>query len=269
MPTVRDIVERLTRESVTLTDTVDGPQTGSDAVVVTGIATAFMPTVAVLEACRAQRLNLLIAHEGAFFAHRNQGGLVAEDPVARAKRRLAEEAGVVIWRWHDHMHRVTPDPVVEGLLRDLGWSGQVAEEAPRARLPLATRPVVLPPTPLRAIVEHVKARLGLETLRLAGDPEVRIRRVGVLPGYTGGGATAIPYFREDRLDLIVTGEGPEWETPEYVRDAVALGFTKALLVLGHGASESSGMKYLAEQLAAWFPDVPARYLPNEPVLRTV
>ena len=36
---------------------------------------------------------------------------------------------------------------------------------------------------------------------------------------SGGGALAIPYFEAEHLDLIITGEGPEGETPEYVRDA--------------------------------------------------
>ena len=53
--------------------------------------------------------------------------------------------------------------------------------------------------------------------------------------------------------MAITGEGPEWETPEYVRDALAQGKKRALIALGHGESEQPGMKYLAAILRERFP----------------
>ena len=39
-----------------------------------------------------------------------------------------------------------------------------------------------------------------------------------------------------------------WDTTEYVRDAIAMGQPKALVMIGHEKSEEAGMKYLRESL---------------------
>ena len=58
-----------------------------------------------------------------------------------------------------------------------------------------------------------------------------------------GAAGFIGYHIAQRLlergdaDLIICGEGPEWETPEYVREANRLGRSCGLIVLGHAVLE--------------------------------
>ena len=86
-------------------------------------------------------------------------------------------------------------------------------------------------------------------------------RSGLLAGYRGNGATAIPLFEQEQLDLIIAGEGPEWETPEYVKDAVHQGKRRALILLGHAESEEPGMEALAEQMRAEFPSIPVHFIP--------
>lgn len=54
------------------------------------------------------------------------------------------------------------------------------------------------------------------------------QRIGLLAGYRGGGEVVIPLFQNQNLDLIIAGEGPEWESPEYVRDALQQGKKKHL-----------------------------------------
>jgi putative NIF3 family GTP cyclohydrolase 1 type 2 len=111
----------------------------------------------------------------------------------------------------------------------------------------------------------VKRRLGLSVVRVSGDLDAPCRRIGLLVGYRGGGANAIPLFEQERLDLVICGEGPEWETPEYVRDAARQGRARALIVLGHAESEAAGMRLLARRLAAAFPHIPVRCADEEPV----
>ena len=91
------------------------------------------------------------------------------------------------------------------------------------------------------------------------------KRIGVLVGYRGGGEQVIPLFENEGFDLVIYGEGPEWETPEYVRDAVRQGKKKGLLVLGHAESEMPGMRFLARELQDKFPGIPVHFLPQEPI----
>ena len=70
----------------------------------------------------------------------------------------------------------------------------------------------------------------------------------------------MPLMLRDPVDAVLYGEGFEWETPEYFRDAVWQGKSKALFVLGHAESEMPGMEALAKRLQERFPDVPVRFL---------
>jgi putative NIF3 family GTP cyclohydrolase 1 type 2 len=80
---------------------------------------------------------------------------------------------------------------------------------------------------------------------------------------------SIPLFEKEKLDLIIYGEGPEWETPEYVRDAIHQGKQKALIVLGHSESEESGMKNLADWLKSTLPYLPVFYIPEKPLFQVI
>ncbi len=53
-------------------------------------------------------------------------------------------------------------------------------------------------------------------------------------------------------DVLICGEVNEWETPEYVRDAIDLGNNIGLVVTGHAPSEEAGMEYVVEWLQKLF-----------------
>ncbi|MNN73666.1 NIF3 (NGG1p interacting factor 3) [compost metagenome] len=120
---------------------------------------------------------------------------------------------------------------------------------------------------VEAIAEYLKRRLQIPYVRVAGNLSASCIRVGILVGYRGSGSTTIPLYHQDSLDLIIAGEGPEWETPEYIRDAARQGRNQALIMLGHAESEAPGMKYLAGLLSAQFPDVPVHFVQDQPVFQ--
>jgi putative NIF3 family GTP cyclohydrolase 1 type 2 len=260
MITVGAVVERLRELFGTINSDVDTLKTGQMSDSVTGIATVFMPSYALLKEAAAQGLNLVVAHEAPFYHHRDDDSMLEDDAVYLGKKQLIASAHLAIFRMHDALHRSTPDYIVEGMARDLGWRGYEDPTFPEALRPLHAPPYAILPMSLSQVAAHVKKALKVPFVRMVGDPDLTCRRVGLLPGYCGGGALAIPYFRQADLDLIITGEGPEWETAEYVRDAVAQGFAKALLVVGHAPSEASGMKYLAERIKAEYPEIAVKAL---------
>ncbi|SFT13777.1 Nif3-like dinuclear metal center hexameric protein [Paenibacillus sp. BC26] len=238
---------------------------GDAGLAVSGIVVTFIASQQVLEQAVSLGANLVISHEGIFYSHHHDGdrdkGLMG--PVHAAKKQYIAERGLAVYRFHDGLHRQQPDGIMEGLLQELGWEAFVVEHLPAASI------VELPSCTGLEIAAHVKTRLGIGSLRAVGNLSAQCQRVGLLAGYRGGGALAIPLYERNKLDLILYGEGPEWETPEYVRDAIHFGAAKSLLVLGHLESERPGMKLLADRLSRSFAAVPVHYVDVDSVFDLV
>ncbi|QAY66495.1 Nif3-like dinuclear metal center hexameric protein [Paenibacillus protaetiae] len=259
--TVQDVVNRLWDGVQRSGNTVDRLETGDPGMAVTGIATAFMPSKAVIEQAIAQGVNLLIAHEGVYFSHHGDTSSFEGDPVFEHKRKRIQEAGLAIYRCHDYVHRMNPDLITAGLVQQLGWEHDVVRVKPEASV------VELPGegVTLSQIAGHVKRQLGAAYIRALGDASMPCRRIGLLVGYRGGGQTAIPLYREEKLDLLIYGEGPEWETPVYIADAIRQGHAAAVLAIGHAESEQAGMALLADRIRSYAQDVPVYHLTEPPI----
>lgn len=256
---VRDVMQALTLPGGNPEGTVDELLAGDAGSEVTGIVTAFMPTMSIIEQAAKLGANLVVAHEMLYYAHRGGERIHAGSAVCREKQRRVGASGVAVYRCHDYWHRVEPDGITEGLVRALGWETHVVERKPEATI------AEIPPLSLKEVADHVRARLGIPFLRAMGEPSAVCRRIGILAGFRGGGQAVIPLIEGANLDLVMYGEGFEWETPEYVRDARFLGERRALLVLGHAESEEPGMAALADRLRAQFPGIPVRCLKEKPL----
>jgi putative NIF3 family GTP cyclohydrolase 1 type 2 len=93
-----------------------------------------------------------------------------------------------------------------------------------------------------------------------GDPDLTCRGVSLLPGAPGV-EMQIAALGNPEVDVLITGEVNEWETSEYVRDAVYVGDSKGLVVIGHAASEEPGIKRMVPWLQKRLPDVPIHFVP--------
>ncbi|MFX3649604.1 MAG: Nif3-like dinuclear metal center hexameric protein [Paenibacillus sp.] len=262
--TVQDVVLHLLDNIELPENTVDQLITGSLDCKVTGIIIAFMPTQYVIEQAIQHGANLIIAHESPFYNHHSHTDWLAKDSVYMDKRKLIDEAGISIYRCHDIIHRFQPDGITEGLIQALGWSPYVEQRLPEADV------LSLPEEQsVQAIAHHVKTCLGIDYVRVAGNPEIVCRRAAVLVGFRGNGHVTIPLIQNEQLDLIIAGEGFEWETPEYIRDAMQQGKSTALIMMGHAESEAPGMKLLADRLAERFPELSVRFAGERPVYTVI
>lgn len=261
--TVQDVVGSLPISDKTMIDSVDQLLAGCYDEEVKGIATTFTATCEVIEKACKLGVNLLISHEGIYYTHQNDPEWLAADPMCRRKRQLIEQTGIAIYRDHDHCHRQTPDIIMAGLLEALDWEYAVAGTQSTAAI------VQVAPIKLQQLAAYIKTKLGLHYVRVAGQPSACCSRIGILVGYRGGGALAIPLLRDKGVDVIIAGEGPEWETPEYVRDAVHQGGQQALIMLGHAESEQPGMRYLAKQIQKRYPQIPVHFLPVGPIFHVL
>lgn len=261
--TFGQIIEGLVSGLELPSGTVDKLESGDADEEVQGIVTAFSASQPVIEQAIALGANLIITHEGTYFSHHDQRSWMESDPVVQRKKSLILSSGTGIYRYHDGLHRSRPDGIMEGLLMELEWQPYVTEHREAASL------LTVPAMKLGEAAAYLKQRLGISYVRIAGDLKMPCSRIGILVGYRGSADQAIPLWGGEQLDLIIAGEGPEWETPEYIKDAVHQGHKKALIMLGHAESEAPGMKLLALRLAAAYPDLPVHFVPQAPVFQVV
>jgi putative NIF3 family GTP cyclohydrolase 1 type 2 len=224
---------------------------------VTGVATTFMATVDVIRQAIKTGCNLIITHEPTYFTGSDNIDWVKNDPVYQQKKALIDENHISIWRYHDHMHGGNIDLIYAGLWETIGWGKYLNREIPE---PHCYR---IPPTTVKALVNFFKKTLGLKVIQVVGDPKMKCRRVGILVGggSLGLGQEEMParLMHDQQLDVMVCGEITEWTLSAYVRDAAAMGFNKAMIVVGHERSEEPGMKALANRLQPLLKGIPVKF----------
>jgi putative NIF3 family GTP cyclohydrolase 1 type 2 len=257
--TARDAVERI-RKNVGVPwreQTVDTFKAGNPETPVKGIATTFMATLDVLQRCAAAGKNLVITHEPTFWNHEDHTQDFAGDSVYAYKQSFVEKNNLVVWRFHDHWHARKPDAMFTGLVERLGWNKYQAGDNQRF--------YNVPTTTLAAIATDAQRRLKVRAMRVIGDPQTRIAKIAVNPGFANlMGAIRLL----EQADLLVVGEPREWEGVEYAQDAIAAGQKKGMLLLGHAISEDPGMDLCATWLKTFIPEVPIEWIPaGEPFWR--
>lgn len=260
--TVQEIIDTIIAgvPGAPFTDTVDTLKTGDPQQKVNAIATTFLATAEVIEQAIERDINLIITHEPTFYSHTDETHWLEGDPVYEAKCRLIEEHHLAIWRFHDYLHSLQPDPAISGLLKALEWTTYASTDQPFV--------CQLPPRTLDHLVREIKSRLRLANVRVVGDLQMTCQTIGLLVGAIGG-EMHIKTLGRLALDVLVCGEIHEWETSEYVRDAMRLGYPKALIVIGHSVSEEDGMREIIPWLEERLPGMPITFIPTGHSLRTL
>lgn len=221
--------------------TVDTFKAGAPETEVKAVATTGMATFDVLRRAAAEGRNFVITHEPTFYNHLDQTADLEADPIYQAKQRFIKDNNLVIFRFHDHAHALQPDPLVAGSARMLGWTQYGSPTEPRI--------YVLPTTTLRQLASDVGTRLKGRAIRVAGDPDMKVSRVALGPGY------GVPPLTSS-FDVAVGGETAEsGGNAEYIVDAAAQGQNKGMILLGHMMSEDWGMHEVAEWLRPLVPEV--------------
>jgi putative NIF3 family GTP cyclohydrolase 1 type 2 len=254
--TIQEAINRILQNipGAPFSDTVDVVKTGNAGQTLTGIVTTFLASQAVIEKAIGLGRNLVITHEPLFYNHLDRTDWLADNPVYQAKRRLLEEHQVVVWRFHDYWHSHQPDGIYTGLMKKLGWERYIK---PGAQDPLFT----IPQTTTGALARFLKAKLEASGVRVVGNLDMPCRKVLFMVGAMGG-ENIIKFSSGFDVDVVISGEGGgEWETCEYVRDAITQGRKLSLILVGHAASEEPGMAYLAEWLRERFPTTPITHVP--------
>lgn len=257
---VTDIVKQLESPVENIESTVDTLLFGNGDDEVSGILVTFVASHFAIEHAKKIGANMIITHEGIFYSHTQNDKVLKNNGVYAEKLELIKNTGIAIYRFHDYVHKYTPDLITEGLIQKLEWNGYLERHNHTSSI------LAIPPMSGEKIVAYVKEKLFIPFVRVVGDLSLECARIGLTVGFRGGGETAIPLFEKENVDLIITGEGQEWETPEYIHDAGVQGKKKLLIMIGHAASEEPGMEYLAEKLKSFFPEIKTTFLSNNEYL---
>lgn len=260
--TARQVVERIQKKAAEqgvkwntsgrkvgdrVIQTVDIFKAGNPDTVVRGIATSFMSTFDVLQRAAAAGKNFIITHEPTFWNHLDNTENLADDHVFQQKMEFIRQNNLVIWRFHDHLHALSPDPIFVAFQRQLGWEHNVSGAMRYS--------YEIPETTLEALARHFQSALKTDSMRIIGAPEMMVRTVGI------AGHDIITTMRALRgVDVVVIPEGREWDSIEYVRDMADLDQKKGLILLAHEMCEEWGMDDCANWLRGFLPEVPIEWI---------
>ncbi len=250
-PTARSIVERI-RQNIGVPwnpkSYRDTFKCGNPDTPVKGISSTFMATLDVIQRSHAAGLNFVITHEPTFWSDPDTTATLIDDPLYKLKVDFIEKHNMVIWRMHDHLHAWKPDKIFVGWNKALGWDRYQTHDDSHF--------YILPATTLHAVAMHLAANLKSRSIRLVGDPQLKVTRVAL-----GSHSLDQNITRLREADIIVVFEARERETPEYVRDAVSSGEKKGLVLIAHEAGEEAGMDEFASWLKTIVTEVPIRFIP--------
>lgn len=235
-----------------LENTVDTLKAGSRDMKVTGIVTAMFPTVKVIKKAVSLGANFIVCHEPTFYNHTDDVSWLQDDEVYRTKADLLKDNNIAVWRNHDYIHRLVPDPVTTSLVAQLDW---------KQYQQTSNTFLINPNLSLGQLIKNIKEKLDLEKVRYVGELGQLCSNVLLMPG-AAGGRSQIMAIEHYKPDVLVCGEIAEWETAEYVRDAVSEGRALGLIVLGHIASEEGGSVYMMNWLKQHLEGIKVTHVPS-------
>ena len=241
---------------------VDGYRAGDADVEVTGMVVAARASTAVLQRAVELGANLVISRT-AFYGDSQDRPVARPEPALAHKIDFIARNKLVVLRLQD----VRTGPA--GMAIATAYPGGIGLTRPKAGLNPADGLVyATPPTTVLDLVRRTKNVLPTQTVRLVGDPQMRVTGVAVATETNRPNALA-PLISRPDVNLLITGEVHETETTPYVMDAIMLGQRKAMLVVGSIAMEEPAARRLAEWLRT-ITRKPVTYVPsNEGLIEVI
>jgi len=241
-------------------ETVDTFKAGNPGDIVTGVAVCMFADMKVLRQAVAGRCNLIIAHEPTFYSHTDATKSLENDPVFKDKIKYINDNKLIIWRFHDHIHRTQPDGIYFGMIEKLGWRKNQSDSS-MIRFKFESQK-------LSVFITRLKSIFPGSSFRVVGNPDMNVSNVAIALGAPGF-ETHLKLLQEAKTDLLIAGEAPEWETYQYVNDAQLQGKNKAVVFIGHTNSEEAGMNYCASWLKGFIPKyINIQYIKNGSSFKT-
>ncbi|MCD6351586.1 MAG: Nif3-like dinuclear metal center hexameric protein [Armatimonadetes bacterium] len=225
---------------------------GDPATEVTGVAVTWTPTVDVLARAAGEGLNFLLTHETPFFPGGSHAWFEVtpeeEKPANLARRAILDRAGMVVCKCHSNWDGVRTEGVVDSAARALGLFVEIHSSR-------FMRVYEIGEKTLAELAAEVRSKLGLPTVRVAGDLAMSVSRVGLAIGGLAQNWNYLDELLANGAQAVIVGEAIDYS----VRIAVDSGV--GFIETSHVGSENPGMRNFARLLARALDDqVPVRFL---------
>ena len=235
-----ELIEELKSGGFTPHDrTCDTVKAGNSEKELKKVAVSMFATIDTFKKVKEWGADMLIVHEPTYYDHYEE---MISNPVTEAKKKLIEESGIVVFRYHDFMHHREIDQIPEGEIHYLGLKGTI-ENTPYFASYIYHLDEPITTLELAKLIED---KLNIKHVKIAGERNKKSYNLALCFGTPGG---VYDLLRDENIDIVLTGETCEWMLCEYARDAAALGINKSIIVMGHIGSERDGMRLLAERLS--------------------
>jgi putative NIF3 family GTP cyclohydrolase 1 type 2 len=232
----------------------EGFKFGDPEAEVVGVFVCWMPTVAALQQAIAEHCNLVICHETLFFP---QSAPIDGERCWRTNRlrmQLMHQGDLVVYRAHGKLDRLC---IFEGFAAALGLDAVHSGEG-------FARVFSLPPTRLATLAERAKQVTGMPIVRVTGDLERQVTRVGLPWGGLGlfVNITFMQRLVEHGAEAGICGETDEYAM-RFAEDAGL-----ALIETSHAACENVGLRCFAAMLREARPGLKVVFHESGPGWRT-
>jgi putative NIF3 family GTP cyclohydrolase 1 type 2 len=266
--TANAVVERIRSQvsSAWMGGTSEGFQCGDPNAPVTGIATAWTPTIEALQKAISLKHNLIISMEPPFW--RESGTVRTEvsmgtpsmkvleaSSVYQYKKKLVDHHGLILWRFNENYRALPSNTRLNALARTLGYKAYENAAATRKLAATGAGVYTIPEISLANLAKKARESANAKALRVLGDPKEKVKSIALLPGYIQN-EDIMAMVRDRNVDAVVCGEPCEWEAFEYAEDWITAGWGKGMISLGRAASEDPGAKELAAWIGSFITDLP-------------
>jgi putative NIF3 family GTP cyclohydrolase 1 type 2 len=241
--------------SAQVPNTVDVIKDGDPKTRVKGIVTTMFATMDVLKKAVELKCNMIISHEPLYYNHLDNTEAFKNDPVFQQKQKFIHDNNLVVWRFHDYIHRLKPDGILQGMVAKLGWQKYMVEGN--------YSQFTIPETTFEGLLKDLKKTFPKNAFYVVGNKDLKVKNVRLAPGAPGS-AMHIRLLEDNNVDVVIAGEAQQWETYEYTRDAVSQGRKKAIIFLGHVSSEEAGMEFCATWIKGFIKDIPVNFVESGP-----
>ncbi|MBQ6334272.1 MAG: Nif3-like dinuclear metal center hexameric protein [Erysipelotrichaceae bacterium] len=218
----------------------------------TGIVTTIYASIEVIRKAHELGANLIIAHEALLWNHGDHKEWLEEsnNRTYLAKKKLMDDYGITIWRFHDYIHSGIPhkdgyiDGIFYGLAKVTGWDDAIINNGDM----MGALYLECEPTTPKEVGKLLMDKWNLTGLKCIGNMDAKVTKIMICGHVNEGGDsnTLIKRVDKEDINLLLPLELIDFTLTEYVKDSGELGYNRAILAPGHFNLEEPGMKYMEE-----------------------
>jgi putative NIF3 family GTP cyclohydrolase 1 type 2 len=216
---------------------------------VRAVMVCWIANLEAVEKAAQLKCDLIVCHESPFFPY--WPAFAPHLDISRSltwkanlrKIKILSETGISIYRAHG---RLDVSFNTDEFIRQAGICGSVEE------FDMFGRTVTLPKSIfLRALAADMKKKLGLEIIRMVGDPRKKVKKIGIAIGGEPL-STNLDFCQrmvDYEVDVVTGGEFDEWSM-QFFNDSEI-----ACIETGHVFSENFGLKKFTSALQKKFKSI--------------